>query len=57
MANNKKTPGTADLTVRVPAIVKKSLDDLARKEANSTNSVIRRFITDGIEAAKRKSDK
>jgi Ribbon-helix-helix protein, copG family len=53
----KKTPDVADIKVRVPAVVKKSLDDLARREGNSAPSIVRRFIADRLEADKRKPEK
>jgi hypothetical protein len=53
----KPPPDTTDMKVRVPTIIKKSLEDLGRKEGNSAPSLIRRFIADGLDAAKDKNKK
>jgi predicted DNA-binding protein len=55
MANHKAD--TKDLKIRVPNLIKKSLDELAKREANSTNAIVRRFITDGIRDEKEKNRK
>lgn len=52
MANHRAD--SADLKIRVPTVLKKSLEDLAKREANTTNAIVRRFITDGIRENKEK---
>jgi hypothetical protein len=44
-----KKPGITEIKIRMPTLIKKSLDDLAKREGNTTPSVIRRFISDSLD--------
>jgi hypothetical protein len=54
MPKDSKRPSNTDINVRIPMLLKKELHDHAREEMTSANALIRKFVRDGLDDAKKK---
>jgi hypothetical protein len=51
MPKDKKAE-TIDINIRMPVVLRKEVADLAKKDMTSANSLIRKFVRDGLEKEK-----